>query len=95
MSAETITYTVDLTPEAWVALKRHGYNPALPPRGVSGPPGEIGGWTMGHVDGKPFSFPLRNRVCELDGIEVDGHESSDLDSNSTSCIHCPYQGPRP
>jgi hypothetical protein len=38
---------------------------------------------------------MRNRVCELDGIEVDGHEGSDLDPNSTSCIHCNYQGSRP
>jgi hypothetical protein len=92
---QRVYYTVDLSPEAWVALKRHGYNPALPPRGVSGPPGEFGGFTMGFVGGEPFRFPMRNRVCELDGVAVDGHEGSDLDPGSTSCIHCGYQGPRP
>jgi hypothetical protein len=93
--SERVRYTVDLSPEAWVALQRHGYNPALPPRGVSGPPGELGGFTMGLVGGEPFRFPMRNWVCALDGIEVDGHEGSDLDSGSTSCIYCGYQGPRP
>jgi len=38
---------------------------------------------------------LRNWVCELDGIEIDGHEGSDLDPVSTACIHCPYEGPNP
>ena len=95
MDRDKVTYTIHLTPEAWLALKRHGYNPALPPRGVSGPPGELGGYRIKNVDGEPFYFPLRNHVCELDGVEVDGHERSDLDPSSTSCIHCDYKGPNP
>jgi hypothetical protein len=55
--SERVCYTVDLTPEAWVALERHGYNPALPPRGVSGPPGQLGGFTMGFVGGERVPFP--------------------------------------
>jgi hypothetical protein len=90
-----IRYTIDLEPEAWLALLRHGYDPILPPRGVSGPPGRIGGFRIGEHDGKPVYMPLRNRVCELDGIEVDGHEGSDLDPGSTVCIHCDYEGPNP
>lgn len=90
-----ITYTIDLSPEAWVALERHGYDPLLPPRGVAGPPGRIDGAFMGRVGDRRVHIPLRNRVCFLDGIEVDGHEGSDLDPNSTACIHCDYEGPYP
>lgn len=90
-----ITYTIDLTPEAWVALERHGYDPLLPARGVAGPPGRIDGALCGTVDGVMVRLPLRNRVCLLDGIEVDGHERSDLDPGSTACIHCDYEGPHP
>lgn len=75
-----------VTPEQREALVRHGYDPDLPPRGVSGPPGTIEG---------AHGVLLRNRVCELDGVEIDGHEGSDLDPGSTSCIHCPYEGPNP
>jgi hypothetical protein len=90
-----ITYTIDLSPEAWAALERHGYDPRLPPRGIAGPPGEIRGGVFGDVDGRPVYMPLRNRVCELDGVRVDGHEGSDLDPGSTSCLHCDYEGPNP
>lgn len=91
-----ITYTIDLSPEAWAALERHGYDPTLPPRGVSGPPGRIDGLdNYRAADGTRVSVPLRNRVCELDGIEIDGHAGSDLDPGSTMCIHCPYEGPNP
>jgi hypothetical protein len=74
------------TTEQRDALARHGYNPDLPPRGVAGGPGEF----KSYMHGK-----LRNWVCELDGIEIDGHEGSDLDPASTSCIHCDYEGPNP
>jgi hypothetical protein len=71
-------------------LERHGYDPDLLPRGVGGgpervrvsyakEPGGSGGWS-----GWPY---LRNRVCYLDGVEIDGHEASDLDPLG-SCIHC-------
>lgn len=69
-----------------VLLARNGYDPDLPPRGVSGPPGVIEG--AGGV-------LLRNRVCVLEGVLIDGHEGSDLDPGSTSCIHCDYEGPNP
>jgi hypothetical protein len=38
---------------------------------------------------------LRSHVCELDGVPIDGHEGSDLDPGSTSCIHCDYEGSNP
>ena len=94
MTGRRIRYTIDLSPEAWDALQRHGYDPRLPPRGVAGPPGDVGTF-VACVDGRDVRFPLRNRVCELDGIEVDGHEGSDLDPTSTACIHCDYEGPHP
>lgn len=86
MSKRRIRYTIDLSPEAWMALERHGYDPTLPPRGVTGPPGRIKGVNYFTDDGVVY-MPLRNRVCQLDGIEVDGHEGSDLD-NGGECIHC-------
>ncbi|MCW2938476.1 MAG: hypothetical protein JWN00_1461 [Actinomycetia bacterium] len=72
--------------EQRAALTRHGYDPDLPPCGIGGPPGTIEG---------ARGVLLRNRVCALDGIEIDGHEGSDLDPGSTSCIHCDYEGPNP
>jgi hypothetical protein len=68
-----------LSDEQKGALRRHGYNPDYPPRGNVGRPdsnyqGADGVW-------------LRPRVCYLDGIEIDGHEASDLDPLG-SCIHC-------
>lgn len=83
-----------LTQEQREALKRHGYNPDLLPRGIAGPPGEFSGWVRDR-DEKLVQGKLRNRVCTLDGIEIDGHEGSDLDPSSTACIHCPYEGPNP
>ncbi len=71
----------EFTPEQLAALERHGYASWAAPRGVTG-------------DTKVFFFPpgdwvfLRNRVCVLDGIEIDGHEGSDLDPGGNSCIHC-------
>ena len=82
-----IFYTIDLTTEAWVALVRHGYDPSLPRRGVPGPPGRIDGRTIARVDGQLIHLPLRNHVCELDGVEVDGHVVSDLDSGG-DCMFC-------
>lgn len=52
-------------------LARHGYDPDLPARGVTGPPGEFRG--------------LRNHVCELDGVAIDGHSDPD---RSGLCIYC-------
>lgn len=86
--------TSGLTPEARAALSRHGYDPDLPPRGISGPPEVLEVYQIGD-DGEVRTVPARNHVCVLDGVEVDGHEGSDLDPASTSCIHCDYQGPRP
>lgn len=79
----------ELTAEQREALTRHGYDADLPSRGVSGPPGTI------TVRGDDGDLRLRNRVCVLDGVEIDGHEGSDLDPGSTSCIHCDYEGPNP
>jgi hypothetical protein len=75
-----------LTAQQREALTRHDYDPDLPPRGIAGPPGSFTG---------AYDIQFRNRVCELDGIEIDGHEGSDLDPGSTSCIHCDYEGPNP
>ena len=79
---ELIARAMEQVSEQRRALIRHGYDPDLAPRGVAGPPGEV---TEGWEDCERVL--LRNRVCELDGIEIDGHETSDLDTSST-CIHC-------
>ena len=77
----------DVTSEQRAAMIRHGYNPDLRPRGVTGPPEQvIHGWK---------GESLRNYVCELDGVEIDGHEGSDLDPSSTMCIHCDFEGSNP
>jgi hypothetical protein len=47
------------------------------------------------ADEYPPGTMLRSHVCELDGILIDGHEGSDLDYTSTSCIHCDYEGDHP
>lgn len=71
------------------ALIRHGYDPDLLPRGVTGPPEQvIKVRVLPDVDGQPQWNYLRNRVCYLDGIEIDGHEGSDLDPAGNTCIHC-------
>ena len=81
-------YVDSLNTQQREALARHGYNPDLPPRGVSGPPEAFTGAN---------GIPLRNHICELDGVEIDGHGGTDLDAGSTSCIYCDYLGrnPRP
>ena len=64
-------------------MQRHGYDPDVPYRGVSGPGGTMKG--AGDV-------LLRNRVCYLEGQRIDPHEASDLDvpedDGSMACIHC-------
>lgn len=78
------------------ALIRHGYNPDALPCGVSSKTGSTETWqgvTSSAAD--VYNVTLRYRVCELDGIVIDGHEASDLDPASTSCIHCSYEGPNP
>lgn len=89
-----VQYRIDLTAEAWQALIQHGYDPRAPRRGIGGPP-KVMTFSVWALDGQRVAVPMRNRVCELDGIEVDGHESSDLDPGSTACIHCDYEGPNP
>ena len=74
----------ELTNEQIAALKRHGYEPRAAPIGMS-------------RDTRLMYIPaeriiLRYRVCELDGIEIDGHEASDLDTDAT-CIHCNKEWP--
>jgi hypothetical protein len=65
------------------ALRRHGY-PDLPPRGVTGPPGEtVNGYAS--RDGQIMPCLLRNWVCALDGIIIDGHSDPD---NTGMCIYC-------
>ena len=61
------------------ALVRHGYDPDAAPSGVSG--GTPRTWRGYH------NVLLRQHVCDLDGIEIDGHEGSDLDPGG-GCIHC-------
>ena len=87
MTAVTMEAIAGLTEEQRAALVRHGYDSDLPPRGVIGPPEQV---TVA-LDGTR----IRNRVCYLDGVEIDGHEGSDLDPASTACIHCDYEGPNP
>ena len=79
-------YVHGLNAQQRYALSRHGYDPDLPPRGVSGPPGAIKG---------ARDICLRNHVCELDGVEIDGHGGTDLTPGSTSCIYCDYERPNP
>jgi hypothetical protein len=73
--------------EAHQALQRHGYPADYAPRGVTGDPGFSFRSTMCDPDGKLVDIMLRNRVCQLDGIEVDGHAPSDLDPGG-GCLYC-------
>jgi hypothetical protein len=90
-----VRFIIDLSPEAWLLLIKHGYNPALPARGVAGGPGERQGYLIGSVGSTRYYLPLRNHVCYLEGIEIDGHGGSDLDPGSTMCIYCGDEGPNP
>jgi hypothetical protein len=69
------------------ALIRYGYDPDLPARGMTGPPEVVIDGYIHGPDGKILPGKLRNRVCYLDGIKIDGHEGSDLDPEG-GCIHC-------
>jgi hypothetical protein len=83
----------ELTDEQRTALLRHGYNPDLPPRGIGGPPEQViqtTVWLPGARESRQGY--LRNHVCYLDGIEIDGHEGSDLDPGSLQCLHCDWDG---
>lgn len=73
--------------EAHQALQRHGYPADLVPRGATGDPAFSFRSTMRDPDGELVDVMLRNRVCQLDGIEVDGHAPSDLDPGG-GCLHC-------
>jgi hypothetical protein len=83
--------------EQHAALVRHGYDPALPPRGVTGGPERVrvSYQTEPLGEGWPGWPYLRNHVCELDGIQIDGHEMGDLDpvGPGSTCLHCDYTIP--
>ena len=64
--------------EQFGKLWQHDYCPWALPRGVTGRPDLVFG------SGQYF---LRNWVCVLDDVEIDGHEASDLDIGGP-CIHC-------
>jgi hypothetical protein len=64
-------------------LAKHGYDPDLRPRGVSGGPERV---FAGMLGGRQHW--LRNWVCQLDGVLIDGHEGNDLDPGETICIQC-------
>jgi len=67
------------------AMRAHGYPWWALPRGVTGRPGDL--ILSGPDSMNPRGVYLRNRVCQLDGIEIDGCEYSDLDCDGI-CIHC-------
>lgn len=65
-------------------LAKHGYPAELRPRGVTGPPGEvISGYQ--NRDGKIVPARLRNWVCVLEGVIIDGHSDQD---NTGMCVLC-------
>ena len=68
-------------------LAKHGYEPDLRARGAAGPPGEvIDGWgSIGPFPGTIVRMKLRNHVCALEGVIVDGHSDPD---RSGACIYC-------
>ena len=68
------------SPEQLGALKRHGYNPLAVPCGTRYDKPE-------DVYVNSGGIMLRGRVCRLDGINIDGHEASDL-WPADGCIHC-------
>ena len=76
-----------VTAEARDALTRHGYNPDALAGGVSTRPGSSNATATWR--GAQGTL-LRYHVCYLDGIEIDGHEFSDLDPGSNNCLHCDY-----
>lgn len=76
-----------LSPEQRDLLESHGYASQAAPRGVSGGPDML---FFSYFTRLPSVF-LRNRVCKLAGVVIEGHETSDLD-NELRCIHCGYEG---
>lgn len=67
-------------------LVKHGYNPDLEPQFRSGPPGEFDGYVM--AGGEPVPGKLRNWVCELDGVIIDGHQGNYPEYIETDCRLC-------
>jgi hypothetical protein len=66
-------------------LAKHGYDPDLPARGVTGPPEQvIDGWDSRAL-GRIVPVKLRNHVCALEGVIIDGHSDPD---NNGGCIYC-------
>jgi hypothetical protein len=87
MRTERVRYTIDYTREQWLVLVRHGIDPTRPLY-VEGGLTVVG--TVPPAQGKGFrvvDVPRRDRVCELDGVEIDGHEVSDLDPCG-GCLYC-------
>lgn len=71
------------------ALQRHGYDPDLAPRGVTGGPGAFEGYRT-EVAGGLVPCLLRNWACVLDGILIDGHSDPD---GTGMCIYCLEEWP--
>lgn len=75
----------ELTAEQRELLIKHGYDPNAAAAGIA---------VNVRRGQKPdtwrgaYNVLLRHRVCELDGILIDGHEGSDLDPGDPTCIHC-------
>lgn len=65
-------------------LIRNGYDPEAKPSGRNSRTGSTATWRGVN------NVLLRFHVCYLDGIEIDGHEFSDLDPGSENCLHCGY-----
>jgi hypothetical protein len=87
MRTERVHYVIDWTREQWLALVRHGIDPTHPLH-VDGGLTVVG--TVPPAQGNGFrvvDVPRRKRVCELDGVEIDGHEVSDLDPHG-GCLYC-------
>lgn len=78
----------DLSAEQRAALERHGFDSHAWPCGTQYSPVTS---TYRNINGEL----LRSHVCELEGIEIEGHETSEWDPGSSSCIHCDYEGPNP
>ncbi len=82
-NTETGVKSQGLSREALDALKRHGYEPLAAASGVSHSEPQV--W-------EGMRVILRSRVCELDGITIDGHEVSDLDPADDYCMYCHKEG---
>jgi hypothetical protein len=87
MRTEHVRYVIDYTREQWLTLVRHGIDPTHPLY-VDGGLTVVG--TVPPAQGNGFlvvDVPRRKRVCELDGVEIDGHAPSDLDPCG-GCLYC-------